>query len=290
MTRVLIIGGDGLLGRALRSRLVADGIEVIATSRRADAEFRVDLAGEPDRWPGFPAVDAAVLCAAVTSLAACRADPVGTARVNVRATAEVARRLVAVGALPLLLSSTQVFDGSEPRCRTQDRPRPVTEYGRQKAAAEAEVLGLGGAVVRLSKVLEGSAALLRDWAVRLRRGEPIVPFSDMTLAPISPPFAVGLIRSVVTKRVHGILHGSGDSDVSYAVMAGRLAAAVGADPRLVRPESARETRPDLESVPVWSSLAMGQAESQLGWEPQSSAAVIDAACAEAAASSSPSHG
>src|SRR5689334_1013461 len=86
--RVLVVGADGEIGRALAVHLAAAGAAVIGTTRRAGAAAQhgrmfLDLAADPAGWPAFPAADAAVICAAVARVADCERDPDAARRVNV---------------------------------------------------------------------------------------------------------------------------------------------------------------------------------------------------------------
>jgi len=67
--RVLIVGGDGLIGRALAGDLAARGWRVRATTRRAGPGPALDLATPFDAAAVTEGVDALVLSAAVTGRA-----------------------------------------------------------------------------------------------------------------------------------------------------------------------------------------------------------------------------
>lgn len=237
---VLVVGADGMIGHALAGRLRADGVEVRGTSRRKGStagDLYLDLA-RPETWPDPPPTDAAVLCAAVARLADCERDPHSSRRVNVEGCVELVRRLVGRGAFAVFLSSDKVFDGTTPRRARDDPPSPVTEYGRQKAEAEAGVLAAGGAVLRLSKVLAPDVGIVARWRANLARGEPVTPFKDMWLAPVPCRLVVETIRHVIAARRPGLYQLSGAEDRSYADLAFRLADLLGADPGLVRPIAA----------------------------------------------------
>ncbi|HUN53263.1 MAG TPA: NAD-dependent epimerase/dehydratase family protein, partial [Candidatus Sulfotelmatobacter sp.] len=65
---ILVVGGDGLVGRRLVAELRRLGRTVVATSRRAGTgDVRLDLA-DPASWPDLPPVSAAVFVAAVARL------------------------------------------------------------------------------------------------------------------------------------------------------------------------------------------------------------------------------
>ena len=84
----LIVGGDGLIGRALADARRARGRRVAATTRRQGSEGAgrplLDLAAplDPDDLPGAVCC---IITAATTSVVACRDHPAETRRVNVTA-------------------------------------------------------------------------------------------------------------------------------------------------------------------------------------------------------------
>ena len=278
---VLVVGADGLVARALVRHLEAQGVAVYRTTRREGGArrnvVRLDLAADPAAWLELPRTDAAVLCAAVTGLAACEADPEGSARVNVTGTLALAARLVGQGTYTLFLSSDKVFDGSRPHRRRDDELCPGTEYGRQKAAAERGVLALGesAAVLRLAKVISPGLGLLRDWRRALIEGRPITPFHDMYLAPVGAKFVAELAARLLDSRRPGIFHVSGDEDISYVDLGSCLARALGAAARLVAPRCADPARLPPETRPRHSTLEMSLERSLFGLGAPASRAVCE---------------
>ena len=112
--------------------------------------------------------------------------------VNVTGTVALVERLVSQGAFVVHLSSAHVFDGTRPHRREHDQTCPVTEYGTQKADAERSILKLGDsvAVVRFAKIVGPTDPLFGGWATSLSAGQPISPFSDMTMSPVPLSCAV----------------------------------------------------------------------------------------------------
>jgi dTDP-4-dehydrorhamnose reductase len=245
--RILIVGGDSLVGAALAGQFRAAGHRVLRTTRRrdtvaADRPF-LDLSTAADDLPDLPAVDAVVLAAAVARIGDCETDPEASSRINVDGTVAVARAMAGQGAQVLFLSTDKVFDGSVPNRPRTDATCPLTEYGRQKAAAEAAILALRNAsVLRLSKVLSADVDLVRGWLADLHAGKPITPFSDLYLAPVWPGLIGHIIGHIFDDRAGGIFHCTGAADRSYVDLARGLAARFDLDPALV---GSRETPPDI---------------------------------------------
>ncbi len=182
--KILIVGGDSEIASATAAHLQRAGFDIAATTRRrervaADRPF-LDLGGPVADWPIPDGVTGAAVCAAIARLADCTRDPIGSARVNVTGTVALADRLLMRGIPVLFLSSDKVFDGTRPLVPADAPTCPVSEYGRQKAAAEAalrERMGAGApaAILRLAKVVSPGMELLRQWIASLRPASRSAP-------------------------------------------------------------------------------------------------------------------
>jgi NAD(P)-dependent dehydrogenase (short-subunit alcohol dehydrogenase family) len=122
---VLVVGVDGQVGGPLADHLQSQGVNVLGTTRRKDrvenGRVYLDLAEPEENWPALPDVETAILCASVTRLETCENDPTGTAKVNVDGVVALARKLAARGTHILYLSTTGVFDFTEPFSRDDIR-------------------------------------------------------------------------------------------------------------------------------------------------------------------------
>jgi dTDP-4-dehydrorhamnose reductase len=247
---VLVVGGDGLIGRALRDRYFQAGIPWVTTSRRPGHHPQLDLGASADEWELPENCSIAFLCAGRTRLADCEAHPAETTFVNVHQTIELARRLCHRGAFVVFLSTSLVFDGSKPFASVDDVPNPTTAYGGQKAQAE-ELLGQIGtrhAIVRLTKVAHPAMPLVLEWKAALRRGEIIHPYSDMVFNPLPLDFVAGALQKVASRPTRSIIHLSATTDVTYASFARSLAAHLNVSPRLVQPRPAPSPPPPFASL------------------------------------------
>jgi dTDP-4-dehydrorhamnose reductase len=277
----LVVGCDGLIGRALVDHLSATGVAVIETSRRREScgsqRVLLDLAGDAADWHVPPVVSLAFLCAGVTSLDACRTRPAASRHINVEQTVSLAERLIAGGAFVVFLSTNLVFDGMHARRGADDPVSPRTEYGRQKAAAERRLLALGDAVavVRLSKVVDRTTPLLARWTRALLDGREIRPFSDMVVSPVPLGFAVRVIGRVGQRRLGGILQLSAPEDVTYEHVARQAAYRLGAPVALVRPVTVTESALEMEDIPRHTTLDTTRLTAALGVQPPPADRTVD---------------
>lgn len=256
----LVVGGDGLIGRALARRLDGEGRTVLATTRRhgcaAARRPHLELAQDPSAWTPPQPVSVAFLLAAAANQLSCCADPAASRRINVDHTVALARRLVELGAFVVFTSTNLVFDGEEARYQTCAAPHPTSEYGRQKAEAEQALLALVPrvAVVRLTKVLAAEMPLIGRWVESLKAGQPVEAFTDLICAPMPVDFVAEALARIGAQGKGGLFHLSGADEVSYADLARSLARRLGVDGALVRPTTSTAAGVTLQSLPKHSSL------------------------------------
>lgn len=245
--KILIVGGDSEIASAATAHLRSIGLGVVATTRRADRVGNdrpfLDLGRPVDDWPIPDGVSAACFCAAIARLADCARDLEGSARVNVTGTVALADKLLARDIPVLFLSTDKVFDGNRPQVSADTPPCPVSEYGRQKAAAEAALgermrEGAPAAILRLAKVVSPGMELLRQWIASLRAGKPIRAFEDMMMAPTPVALVAQAIERLLTEPNTGIFQLTGPRDVAYSGVALHIAHRFGADSALVEAVSA----------------------------------------------------
>jgi dTDP-4-dehydrorhamnose reductase len=271
----LIIGGDSEIGGAAFAALKSQDHAVAATTRRRDcvAEDRLflDLGESLEGWEPPPDATSACLCAAVARLADCAADPQASAHVNVSQTLTLVDKLLSRGVYVLFLSTNQVFDGRVSQVPPDTAHSPVSEYGRQKARTESALndymaRGAPVSILRLAKVVSPRMALLQRWIDNLARGEPISPFTDMSLAPTPIASVTSAISSLLSERASGIFQLTGPRDVSYADVGRFLAGKLSVASSLVQGASARAAGLPEGATPRHTTLDSVEMRNRFGIE------------------------
>ena len=106
--KILIVGGDSLIGGAIASYYRKRGECVIPTTRRKTHAqggwINLDLkaAMETDQWPELPDADIWIICAAITRMSSCREDQATSRIVNVDAPVELARQAELNGVMVII--------------------------------------------------------------------------------------------------------------------------------------------------------------------------------------------
>ena len=153
--KVLVTGGDGQLGRALRA-LVPSHIRCVALTRKeldiTDGNAVADIVSRVR--PGW-----VINAAAYTAVDRAEEERGQAFAVNCDGVTHIADAARVVDARVLHVSTDYVFDGCGYRpYRTDDKPNPINVYGESKLAGE----------LRLTELLSGRYAIVRtSWLYAL---------------------------------------------------------------------------------------------------------------------------
>ncbi len=145
----LLLGAEGMLGRAFQRELASRGVPFVALSRTD-----LDLADSESVAGGVPHGTPLVInCAAYSDVDGAETDEAAATRVNGEGAGLLAAACRDAGATLLHFSTDYVFDGSGSEPYLPDHPRaPINAYGRSKALGEEliERSGCDHLVVRTS--------------------------------------------------------------------------------------------------------------------------------------------
>jgi dTDP-4-dehydrorhamnose reductase len=281
--RTLVIGGTGLIGAALVKQLALSGQLVVATSRRAQAStlfLAFDLVSCPLEAMSRVDADVVFICAGITAMRACEADPFCTAWVNVEQSTRLARYWIERGAFVIFLSSNTVFSCREQRSDETSPLAPVTQYGAQKAQAELAMQAIEGAstrlaIARLSKVVSRQQGMAAEFIEALRTSSTCRAFSDLNMSPTSIDYVVSGLLHIAGSRTPGVFHLSGSAELSYADFAAALAVRLGVEPAKVEAISSSDAGVKILFRPRFPALGMSRTTRVLNLLPEPIEQVLD---------------
>ena len=231
MTKILITGAGGLVGRALVDLCMQNGDEVVACDRESldisDAR-RVD---ESIRAAGPEVV---INCGAWTDVDGCELDAERSDRINADGPENLAKVSRAVGALLITISTDYVFDGTKDGFYTQrDNPNPLSVYARSKLAGErrAQFELARTIVVRTGFIFgTGGKNFLSTVVDRTRAGDKLKAIGDAWGTPTYAIHLAARLRELADKDLPGIFHVvSGGDGASYASFAEEALKVAGLD-------------------------------------------------------------
>ena len=215
---ILVVGGTGMIGRALMRHASLMRLPCSHTSRNRNVGHSLDLTDPPEKWQIPSSVENAIICASITGIATCESNPEMTREINVRATKELIRRLSDIGATVTFLSSNLVFPHDAIAPSESSTPNPASEYGRQKLAIEEFLLSSfpSSRIVRPTKVVSPSMPLFLKWIASLGHGESIEAFLDLHFSPIALPSLANWVVKIARGKDSGVFHLSAADSISYA--------------------------------------------------------------------------
>ena len=285
MTRVLICGSNGLLGQRLALLLCSQTqYEVLNTSHHRSFVFdrrlfdytQLDIRSKSDAKSLISSFQPDVIlnAAAVTDVDWCevhreeawKANVVGVENL-IEATKKVSARLVHV-------SSDHVFDGRNGPYDEEDKPSPISYYGKTKLASEnaIRVSGVPHAILRSTVVFGYGIEVRPNFALQvvqnLREGTPVRCATDM----ISNPTYVGDLSFALTRAFElgraGLYHVCGPERLSRYEFAQRIAVAFGLDATLIHGVQSNSLEFGAPS-PLSSGFITLKSETELHFKPLS---------------------
>jgi len=209
MRRILLVGGSGQLGTALRAEL--SGEDVVAPPHVA---FDI-VAGDPAVLLDAAPYDVAINCAAFHNVDTCEREPGKAFAANALAVDRFARACAARDIAFMTISTDYVFAGTATQPYTEaDAPGPRTAYGVSKLAGELLPRRSGPKhfIVRSSGVFGNVGKSNKGYTLidkvlgQAERGEPTRMVADMTFSPTYAPHFARAVHALIEARAYGTHH------------------------------------------------------------------------------------
>jgi dTDP-4-dehydrorhamnose reductase len=241
MTRVLVTGGGGQLGRELALLLGADAVAL--------ARAELDVADEQsvERAFALHRPELVLHCAAWTDVDGAESDPDGAWRANEYGSRHVARAARACGAELVGFSTDYVFAGDDPAGYDEHSPvAPRSVYGASKLAGERALLAEHpeAYVVRTAWLFSprGRNFLLTMLRLGEERDELRV-VDDQIGCPTATPDLARATLELLERCPPGLYHLAGAGSTSWHGFASAIMQEAGLPARVVPISSSELQRP-----------------------------------------------
>ena len=203
MTRVLVTGAGGLVGRVLTAAL---GARAVAFRRE---ELDITDAAAVEQALDRHAPRAVINAAAFAAVDAAESDPTRAFAVNRDGPGLLAAATASRGVGLVHISTDYVFDGTSHTPYPEDAtPSPISAYGESKAAGEAAVLAAhpAAAVVRTSWVFSRHEGFARKMLQRAREETTVRMVADQMSCPTSARALARALIVVADRDLRGVVH------------------------------------------------------------------------------------
>jgi dTDP-4-dehydrorhamnose reductase len=255
MRKLAITGGGGFVAGSVIQQASAD-CEVHALSGKDPLANRaglvwhtLDLKEPAQVRKAFEAIapDVVIHAAAIGDIDFCENHPETARGVNVGITESVADYCGRSRARLIYLSTDNVFDGTQGNYVEEDRPAPINEYARTKAASETIVsAAVADAVVaRVALVmgfglLGGGNSFLERTVPMFREGRTIYVPPEEVRTPIDVVTLGRALLELAASDFRGVMHLAGSEALDRVSLTRRLAERLGFSPDTVVPRSPTE--------------------------------------------------
>ncbi len=246
---ILVVGGDSKLSKVLVPRFKKSDLEVYRTTRRnIVAKDQIFLNFEKITNFRTPKnVDVAIVVGGVTDYSACDSNFSYAHFINCVQIPRLVGQLLNDGVYICYISTNTVFTSSDCLPTEYEVHSPSFNYASLKSKAEHQILtealrfnSTAVSILRLTKNVGYSTSPFDTWIKALSAGKTITTFEDLFFAPILFSHSVEAIYNIITRKLSGAFHLSGEVDISYSDFAQGLVAAASLSPDLVKRVSSKD--------------------------------------------------
>ena len=274
----LVIGGSGMLGKALMPALRQAGIDATATykSRPIPDGVPLDITDAVAVERCFTGIKPDVVFIAVSAHGGadyCETHPDEANLLNVESTRIIAENSLKCGARVVYYSSDYVFDGEAGPYSEEDEPSPINVYGKTKLEAENVLRSIcsDALIIRTTAVFAWDRTspnfAMQVWD-SLQAGRPMQVPDDQIGNPTLASYLAEASVRLVQQSETGVFNVVGKDLVARSALGTALARAMAVDPELITPTPTSDLSQPANR-PLNAGLKTDKIERVLGTEPPS---------------------
>ncbi len=284
--KVFVTGANGFVGSYVVAQLLADGHEVYASSRTGDLSsfntnknyrfIQVDFSDPFSLHDAFEFVqpDVVVHSGAMSKPDDCELKQSDAFDTNVFGTVQLLLNAEAYKSFFIYLSTDFIFDGNKGMYKEEDKPSPVSYYGKTKMDAEEAVMEYqhGWAIVRTSfvygKPIYGRGNFITMIAEKIKNRQPFNVVSDQLRTPTYVVDLANGVAAIVKQMAGGVFNIAGKDVLTPFEMSQAVAASLNISDHLLTPVTKDEFK-ELAQRPLKGGLDINKAISELQYQPVS---------------------
>jgi len=246
MTKILVTGSSGLVGRQITKDLVEKNFDVYSCYHLEKPQFGtptpLDISKKDEIGEVLQNIkpDVVIHLAAITDVDFCEKQKELAMLINTRSTEILAQESAKQNSFFVYMSTDYVFDGKKGMKNEEDMPNPLNFYGKSKLDGETMVKTLNSPqiIVRTSTPF-GFHPKKKSFPLwvkeNLESNKEIPVLIDQYTSPTFVPNLSEMLIEVIKKKITGILHLAGSTRISRFEFAQILAQKLNLDPILLKP-------------------------------------------------------
>ncbi len=281
--KILILGGTGLLGKAIMEscpkgiKLFTTHLRDLPTGLQCNGLRQLDVSNREETQKLLQEIQpyAVVHMAGLGSVDFAEKNQHEAWVINVQGTQNVIDACRSLSTKLIYISSNAVFDGNHPPYHENSVRQPVNYYGQLKVESEDKVQssGLEHAIVRPILMYGWHYLHAREnpvtmWLRLLGEGKPLKVVNDRYWQPLYVEDCADLIWTILEKGKTGLFNISGPDRISLYEFALKASKAFGLDSTLIEPVSS-SFFPTIAPRPFDTSFILDKIQTELGMKPVS---------------------
>lgn len=271
---LLVVGADSRIGKYFYRYFKSNkNFITYGTSYKDSNYLKLDLMDNDFLIPNPVGRSIALIFASKSSHSYCEQFPELSRKVNVENTLKLVSKLNQLGWQSIYFSSTHVFSGARPWVSVEAPRNPGSEFGRQKAELESEIIANNqNLIIRVTKVLNLEDNPFKEWLKTLNNSKLIKPYKDYPISPISISSLYEGTMEILNYHTSGIWHLGNSEQCDYAEVAFQLAKNFGYDTQLIQETTEYQA---LDHYPKYASLDVSSTQKYTNWKPESISSAIE---------------
>ncbi|MHA1788201.1 MAG: dTDP-4-dehydrorhamnose reductase [Candidatus Helarchaeota archaeon] len=279
MEKIVITGSTGLLGTKLVTNLETEH-NIYPTyntnpSKHPNA-VKLDLLDSLSLETTLQTIkpDVIIHSAAMTHVDQCEQNPKLAEKINYQSTKTITTNAKKLGSHLIFISTDYVFDGEKGNYKETDQPNPINVYGKTKYNAEQFILEqeIESTIIRPSVIYGNTSASGKTnfvlWIIdQLKQEKQINIIDDQTISPTYNQNLANMIKEVVERKITGIYHLSGATQINRLDFTYKIAEIFDLDSHLINSVSSNTMNWTAKRPPN-SSLNIGKANKCLENKPE----------------------
>ena len=247
MTKILVTGSAGLVGRQIVKDLSEKKFDVYSCYNEERSEFGIptkfNLSKKEEIIDKLNIIKPEIIIhlAAMTNVDQCEKEKDLATLINTKATEILVQESVKHNIFFVYMSTDYVFDGKVGMKNENDIPSPLNHYGKTKLEGEIILKKLLSryAIVRTSTPfgIHPKKKSFPMWVkenLELKKEIPVI--TNQYTSPTFVPNLSKMVIEVATKQISGILHLAGSTRISRFEFAKRIANKLNLDEGLLKPK------------------------------------------------------